>query len=128
MADLASYVRHAERFGTGEVFETACAELDARDLGRLSLRLQNIDPRWRPPDAGSFALRLLSDDVPAADVCRMARISRQTLWRLRNGQDTPKSAPEPAFQSGESVSNRGTEGNGSRATVATAESPQRKAA
>jgi len=37
MADLASYVRHAERFGTGEVFETACAELDARNLGRLSL-------------------------------------------------------------------------------------------
>ncbi len=128
MADLASYVRHAERFGTGEVFETACAELDARNLGRLSLRLQNIDAKWKPPDAGSFALRLLRDDVPTVDVCRMARISRQTLWRLRNGQDTPKLAPEPAFQSGESVSDRGTEGNGSRTIVATAESPQRKAA
>ncbi len=129
-ATLAAYVRHAERFGCDGVFEAASADLDASDLGRLSLRLQNLDAKWRMPraDRERLALRLVESGEPVDRACRMAQIGRTTLWRLRNGQDSPKSAPEPAVQSGVSVSNRGTEGNGSRTAVEASDGPYRKAA
>lgn len=45
---LEAYVRQAEHYGTDEVFETALDEgLPLMDLGKLALRLQNIDPHWK---------------------------------------------------------------------------------
>ena len=55
MADLASYVRHAGAVRLDDVFETATAGLGTFDLGTLSLRLQNIDAKWKVPDQGGFA-------------------------------------------------------------------------
>ncbi len=129
-AKLSEYVRHAERFGCAGVFEAATRDLDAADLGRLSLRLQNLDAKWRMPraDRRRLALHLLAGGESVDRTCRIAQISRTTLWRLRNGQDPPKSAPEPAVQSDVSVSNRGPEGNGSSAVIEASDGPYRKAA
>lgn len=45
---LEGYVRQAEHYGTDEVFETALDEgLPLQDLGKLSLRLQNLNPQWK---------------------------------------------------------------------------------
>lgn len=54
-----------------------------------------------------------------------AQISRATLWRLRQGQDTPISPPEAAFQSGGSLSKQGPAANGSHTAVTAADGPQR---
>jgi len=126
-AKLAKYVRQAERYGCEGVFEAATADLGAQDLGRLSLRLQNIDPKWKMPraDRHRLALGLIAAGGPDDRTCRMAQTSRTTLWRHRDAQDTPQSPPEPAFQSGGSVSERCPAVNGSRTAVAVAESPQR---
>jgi len=129
-AKLSDYVRHAERYGAAGVFEAATRDLDAPDLGRLSLRLQNLDAKWRMPraDRERLALRLVESGEPVDRACRMAQISRTTLWRLQTGHDTPKSAPEAALQSGVSVSKRGPVGNGSRAAIEASDGPYRKAA
>jgi hypothetical protein len=114
---LATYIRHAERHGVAEVFETAVADLELRELGSLSLRLQHIDGKWTLPQAArrTFALSLYGAGVGAADVCRMAMISRRTLKRaLSEVPDIPKCAPEPAFQSGENWTIPATRRNGSR--------------
>lgn len=127
---LADYVRHAERFGCDGVFEAASADLDASDLGRLSLRLQNLDAKWRMPraDRGRLALQLVESGEPVDRACRMAQVGRATLWRLQAGQDTPKSVPEAALQSGVSVSKRGPEGNGSQTGLGASDGPYRRAA
>lgn len=53
---LDRYERHAQRFGTEMVWETAAGlvgpeppDLTVRELGALSLYLQRIDPAWRLP-------------------------------------------------------------------------------
>jgi len=100
MAALAAYVRHAEQHGTEGIFETATADLDAVDLGRFSLRLQNLDPKWRMPKAarGRLALALVEKGLDTKDVCRMAMVSRTTLWRLRQDAYPPDQAREAAVQ------------------------------
>ncbi len=105
---IAQYVRHAERFGVDQVFEAARRDLDVRDLGRLSLQLQRIDPKWRllPRERQRLALDLIADGEPLARVCEMAQVSRTTLWRIRNAQSTDEIRLEPAFQSGAFVSTR----------------------
>jgi hypothetical protein len=155
MSTRTDYARHAERYGTELVFETAAglvepfrADLDDRELGYLSLRLQNLDPDWRLPkgehdrperdpvdglmkapggfevrglDGADFALRLVSAGVPERQAARMAMVSRRTIERrqriardlLREVASEAKSPPEPAFQSGESATNQGSEGCGS---------------
>jgi len=126
-AKLANYVRQAERYGCEGVFEAATADLGAQDLGRLSLRLQNIAPEWKMPraDQRRLALQLIAEGELDDQACRMAQISRTTLWRLRQGQDTPISPREAAFQSGGSVPKQGPVGNGSRMAVTAADGPQR---
>src|SRR4051794_24759604 len=97
-AKLDEYVRHAERLGCDDVFETATRDLDTQALGRLSLRLQTLDPDWRVPRAerARLALGLVAAGESVDRACRMAMISRTTLWRLRTGRDTPKSPSQPA--------------------------------
>jgi hypothetical protein len=111
---LAAYVRHAEKHGTEDIFETAAADLDALDLGRFSLRLQNLNPKWKLPNVARdrLALALIEKGADTRDVCRMAMVSRSTLWRLKQEAQPPDRPSEGAFQSGESVSNRDPEGNG----------------
>jgi hypothetical protein len=133
MSTVARYIRHAERFGVADVFETALGEyrhLSPKDLGRLSLRLQNIDPKWTlsQPRRLAFARVLVRDGVDAKTICRMAMISRRTLKRAqaqKRDQDfleagleplpqVPFWTSQPAFQSGEKWTKQPPEGNASR--------------
>lgn len=112
---LASYVRQAELYGVDLVFETALRELDALELGYLSLRLQNLDPKWRPPIEGAeFAVRLLQAGADADQACRMAKISRRTLKRHQQAQDMPNHGLFLALDGGESWTNPGRAGDGSQ--------------
>ncbi len=115
MTTLAAYIRHAEKHDTEDIFEAAAADLDVLDLGRFSLRLQNLDPKWKLPNAARarLALALIGKGTDSRDVCRMSMVSRSTLWRLRQEAQAPDRPSEAAVQSGESVSNRDPEGNGS---------------
>jgi hypothetical protein len=130
---MARYVRHAERFGTEMVYETAggltwpfAPELGVRELGALSLHLQRLDPRWRPPngpdvvelrgvDRVELAERLVAAGETVDRACRMAMVSRSTLSRRRtsrNGGQPAKSSPEPQCLRGVDVANRPTPTNG----------------
>jgi len=135
---LDGYVRQAERFGAELVFDTAAgltwpfrAHLSIRELGYLALRLRNLDPAWRLPkpddgafevrglDAADFALLLVAEGVDERDACRMAGVSRRTMQRrqrpareaLEQARDLSKSPPEPAFQTGETATRRGSGGD-----------------
>lgn len=94
---LDRYVRHAERFGTELVFETAVglgaprAELTVIELVALARRLQAIDPRWNPtrPDqlversGAVFRDAYLDRIVPVLDACAAPRptsASRRCEW------------------------------------------------
>ena len=90
---LDQYVKHAERFGVECVFETA-EDLMPLDRGFLSLRLQNIDPKWKVPDRERFALDLLEAGVRPKDVCRMAQIGTKALNLLR---EVPREVREDAI-------------------------------
>jgi hypothetical protein len=48
-ATLREYVRHAERFGTESVYETAAGDLTRADLFALAEHLRRLDRRWRMP-------------------------------------------------------------------------------
>ena len=75
-------VRHAELYGTAEVFETAeAAGLGAEELGSLARRLPNIDKRWKltRAQADNLAVRLIRAGMPDKDILRTCSISRPTL-------------------------------------------------
>lgn len=110
MTALARYVRHAERHGfDADFFEVAARDLDVLDLGRLNLRLQRLDPKWRLPQdvARTLALSIVAAGESPEWACRAARCSRRTLQRaLCEVQENADQAPEPAFQSGENATIR----------------------
>lgn len=97
MSTVARYIRHAEHFGPADVFETAVGDLDVEDLGRLSLRLQNLDPKWTLPkaDRRAFALALDERGVDAKTICRMAMMSRWTLKRVL--EELPQVPNQPCW-------------------------------
>jgi hypothetical protein len=47
-ATLREYVRHAERFGTDAVYETAAGDLTRAELA-LAEHLRRLDRKWRMP-------------------------------------------------------------------------------
>lgn len=103
---LDGYVRQAEHFGTAEVFETALDEgLSLRDLGFLSLRLQNLDPTWKLTlDAQRmFVLALVESGVNAPTAARTAGVGVTTArtW-LSDGfpydGNGPDVSPESALR------------------------------
>jgi hypothetical protein len=76
------YVKHAERFGTEFVFETARDELSLRQLGYLSLQLQRIDSKWRLPIVNGKVRRgewLAAAEAQLGDDDSDAAIA-QALW------------------------------------------------
>ena len=110
---LQRYIRHAEVYGVPGVFEAARDELEPDELGSLALRLRRVaetkDQEWGLPaeDRAWLIDHLLSTDTADARVCEIVGISRQTLWRHRQqGVENADHPPEPALQSGGSVSDR----------------------
>lgn len=98
---LEGYVRHAEHFGAEEVFETALDDgLGLRDLGFLSLRLQNLDTKWRliPEAQRWFAVALVARGVAITDAARMARADRRTVQGWCIDPDIAEEAPELALR------------------------------
>jgi hypothetical protein len=114
---LSRYVSHAELYGfDADYFEIAARDLDPLDLGRLNLRLQRLDLKWRLPQdvARTLAVSIVGAGESPEWACRAAGCSRRTLNRALNGMvQVPECAPEPAFQSGEKWTNPATLGAGS---------------
>lgn len=80
--DLRRLVRHAELYGTDEIYEVALeAGLSADELGSLARRLPNIEKGWRlsRAQAGDLAVELIRTGVRDRDILETCRISRPTL-------------------------------------------------
>lgn len=92
-ATLEGYVRHAEHYGTSEVFETALDEgLCLEDLGKLALRLQNLDPQWKlTTEAQRLFVLGITDNrqYKLADAARMAGVSRVTARQWFDAERPP---------------------------------------
>jgi hypothetical protein len=117
MTALARYVRHAEVHGfDADFFEIAARDLDALDLGRLNLRLQRLEPKWKLSQdvARALALAIVTAGEDPASACRAAGCSRRTLNRaLSDVPQVPDQATQPALQSGDIATIRPTLGVGS---------------
>lgn len=97
---LSGYIRHAEHFGTEEVFETALDEgLTMKDLGFLALRLQNLDPKWKLTleNQERFFAALMNVGVPMPKAAGSAGISIATA-RLWQQEDVPEESPDLALR------------------------------
>jgi hypothetical protein len=70
-------------------------------------------------DGADFALMLVAEGVRERDACRMAMVSRRTVQRrqrparelLAELDHRPESLAEAAFQSGETATNQGVQGD-----------------
>jgi hypothetical protein len=96
---LDAYVRHAERYGTSFVYETAAADgFRAVELGQLARHLRRVDRRWRLAQADRRALaeRLVADGVKAKDVVEMADVSHTVVAAIRAAGSPGLGDPTPA--------------------------------
>ena len=83
---LEQYRRHAERFGTECVYETAEGlGLSALELGHLARHLRRIDPRWRltATQRDQLIADLLAERLRTAEIAHMAGVSEKTVSRTR---------------------------------------------
>lgn len=105
---LEEFVRHAERFGSELVYDTAADYLEPDELGLLSLALQRIDRKWRltPEQKRRLALALIESPLPDARICEMSQLHRATLHRLRQEHEQ---AGQPAETATDSARPRGTD-------------------
>jgi hypothetical protein len=117
---LSRYVRHAEMYGVGGIFECARTDLEAIELGMLALQLRRVALQKKDDWSLGHAERdelvtdLLAAGVEDRRICAMAGISRQTLWRMRRRVvQAAEHPPDPALQSGGLVSDRPPLGIGS---------------
>jgi hypothetical protein len=143
---IEGYARHAERYGTAEVYETAKAELETLDLGRLCLRLRHIDSRWKlsQTEVRWLAAALLKEQLSDKRTAAMATCSVRTVRRIREELELELKrvawvkeskaldqlvnladcARKPALQSGEKWTIRPWQGNGSDAAIGKEEAVQ----
>lgn len=98
---LEEFVRHAERFGSELVYQTATDHLEPDELGLLSLALQRIDRKWRltPREKTTLALALLESPLPDTRICEMSQLHRATVHRLRQERDQAGQPAETATNS-----------------------------
>ncbi|MDE3129624.1 MAG: hypothetical protein KGL16_00590 [Acidobacteriota bacterium] len=98
---LEEFVRHAERYGSELVYETAAGHLEPKELGLLSLALQRLDRKWRlaPAQKTKLALALLETPLPLAQICEMSQLHRATLHRLRQEREQVRQAAETGADS-----------------------------
>ena len=94
---LTDYVKHAEKFGTLAIFETAeGAGLSPHDLGCLALHLRRIDKHWRldPDQRTRLVQALFEANVADKEIRDMAGVSQDTICRLRKGRGLAEQAGE----------------------------------
>jgi len=98
---LQEFIRHAERFGSELVYETAASYLEPDELGQLSLALQRLDRRWRltPAQKTELALALSERHLPVAEIAEMAQLHRATVHRLRQEHTQLPDLREPGSDS-----------------------------
>jgi hypothetical protein len=95
---LERYRRHAELFGTEEVYETAATDgFVAAGLGRFALALRRIDPKWRL-SRGQRAdlLARLQEEGEQSDhmVREYLGVSQDTLRRMRKPARRAEAGPQ----------------------------------
>src|SRR5690348_403345 len=92
MSDLFQrYIKHIERYGTEQVYETAEGELDPHELGQLARRLRSIEPpsrwskRWRLTKEQADRLLGQLDELGVSDktIMKYLDMSRNTLKAAR---------------------------------------------
>lgn len=95
---LEEFVRHAERYGSELVYETAAGFLEPEELGLLSLALQRLDRKWRlaPAQKTKLALALIETPLPVVRICEMSQLHRATLHRLRQEREQVRQPAETA--------------------------------
>jgi hypothetical protein len=99
---LAEFVRHAERYGSELVYETATqGYLEPEELGLLSLALQRLDRKWHlaPAQKTKLALALIESPLPVARICEMSQLHRATLHRLRQDREQVRQPDETGADS-----------------------------
>jgi hypothetical protein len=111
MSAVLQFAAQAKRSGAEATYTVARRELEPRELGCLLLHLRRVDPDWSLPvkERRRLAVDLVEADVPDSAVIEQTGVSRTTVWRIRRDLVARPNRPRnPAFQSGESVSNRPT--------------------
>jgi hypothetical protein len=80
------FVRHAELYGTAEIFEVAERSLSPADLGALALRLSRLDAKWRlgRDQREQLIAALLDSGMPDKDIRRMCCVSQPTVRKARS--------------------------------------------
>jgi len=99
---LRTLVKHAEKFGTAEVYETATAMgFSALELGYLVRHLRRIDKSWRLESAQRTRLvrELLEANVADKEIRDMAGVSQDTVARLRKGREPA----DPGVENGSTI-------------------------
>jgi hypothetical protein len=92
----AAYVKHAERFGTEVVYQSAEEhELPALDLGYLARHLRRIGKSWKldPSQRERLIRGLIAADVPDREIRDIAKVSQDTVRRFREESRTSISEP-----------------------------------
>jgi hypothetical protein len=98
---LEGYIRHAEHYGTDEVFETALDEgLGLRDVAQLAIKLQYIDPRWKLTLENQYllVLALLGAGMNLKDAARAAGVTLPTARLWAGEQEDTNEAPDLALR------------------------------
>jgi len=79
------YVKHAERFGCADVYETAREDtaLSAENLGQLALHLRRVCPHWELTTRQKQDLmKTLHKKVPATRVAEFAEVSLARVYQV----------------------------------------------
>jgi hypothetical protein len=87
-------IRHAEKFGSECIYETAVEfGLPGVELGYLARHLRRVDRYWKltPQQKYDLIVGLLSEDVPDREIRDMAKVSQDTVARTRKGSETSDS-------------------------------------
>jgi hypothetical protein len=89
-------VRHAERFGSELVFETACElGLPVLERGWLVRHLRRVDPIWKltPEQRRVLIVTLIDEAVANRTIREICMVSQDTLRRVRAKSRTGNRQP-----------------------------------
>ena len=107
-ATLPQYIRHAERFGSEFVYETALFDLSPKHLGHLAKHLRRIDKRWSLAKQHRDELigALIGEGVSDREIREAAGVSQPTVREVRYRLSQP---PEPTVHEAPSERNGGAQ-------------------
>ena len=82
VATLAEFVRHAEKFGTECVYETACGYLTALELGELALALKPLKRSLSLAERRDLVQRLSNEGATLDEIITYSGLGERQVYRL----------------------------------------------